>query len=105
MRGIMRIRLGGGRFRATATAAGASGAAPNKSELGKQPFMAQFGQGSVEPPSNSAPAMLDPRHSERLLKKVSMLMHEAVHMRNSSLPNATLRQLREVIQRHTLRFV
>lgn len=95
MRGIMRIRLGGGRFRATATAAGASGAAPNKSELGKQPFMAQFGQGSVEPPSNSAPAMLDPRHSERLLKKVSMLMHEAVHMRNSSLPNATLRQLRE----------
>lgn len=35
----------------------------------------------------------------RLLKKVSMLMHETVHdMRNSSLPNATLRQLREVLQ-------
>lgn len=35
----------------------------------------------------------------RLLKKVGMLMHEAVHMRNSSLPNATLHQLREVLQR------
>lgn len=91
MRGMMRLRLGGG---AGLRAQGAAGAAAN-SDLGKQPFMEQFDQGPPEPATSSAPAMLDPRHSERLLKKVSMLMHEAVHMRNSSLPNATLRQLRE----------
>ncbi|KAG0562725.1 hypothetical protein KC19_9G167800 [Ceratodon purpureus] len=90
MRVMMRLRLGGGGFRAQ----GAAGAAA-KSDLGKQPFMEQLDQGPAEPAASSAPAMLDPRHSERLLKKVSMLMHEAVHMRNSSLPNATLRQLRE----------
>ncbi|KAG0562729.1 hypothetical protein KC19_9G167800 [Ceratodon purpureus] len=91
MRVMMRLRLGGGGFRAQ----GAAGAAAKQSDLGKQPFMEQLDQGPAEPAASSAPAMLDPRHSERLLKKVSMLMHEAVHMRNSSLPNATLRQLRE----------
>jgi hypothetical protein len=70
---------------------------PSSSELQQQQLLKQDrGVVAMEGAANSNLSIFASSHSARVLKKVSALMHEAIHMKKTDMPDKTLSQLREV---------
>ncbi|KAH9553037.1 hypothetical protein CY35_09G099000 [Sphagnum magellanicum] len=69
---------------------------PSSSELQQQQLFKQDrGVVAMEGAANSNLSIFASSHSARVLKKVSALMHEAIHMKKTDMPDKTLSQLRE----------
>jgi hypothetical protein len=69
---------------------------PSSSELQQQQLLKQDrGVVAMEGAANSNLSIFASSHSARVLKKVSALMHEAIHMKKTDMPDKTLSQLRE----------
>ncbi|KAH8951189.1 hypothetical protein BDL97_09G014200 [Sphagnum fallax] len=69
---------------------------PSSRELQQQQLLKQDrGVVAMEGAANSNLSIFASSHSARVLKKVSALMHEAIHMKKTDMPDKTLSQLRE----------